>query len=112
VADRTYTAEQVDAAVALLGEHPERFEHAQDVVGHAAPGLQRVLDGALEAGGWFGAEHESEIAAVTAIDDIHERLAAVRALVSQETRLGMLVGVAVGFELHRALDSNNDEETR
>jgi hypothetical protein len=112
VADETYTAEQVDAAVRVLAEHPERFEHAQAVVAHAAPGLQRVLDDALDAGGWFGAEHESEIAAVTAIDDIHDRLAAVRTLVSTETRLGMLVGVAVGFELHRELHRNHDEEAR
>jgi hypothetical protein len=106
----TFTAEQVDAAVQLLGEHPERFEHAQEVVGHAAPGLRHVLDEALEAGGWFGAEHESEIAAVSAIADIHERLDAVRTLVSRETRVGMLVGVAVGFELHRELHRNHDEK--
>jgi hypothetical protein len=110
VADQTYTAEQVDAAVRALDAHPERFEHAQEVVAHAAPGLQRVLDDALEAGGWFGSEHESQIAAVTAISDIHERLTAVRTLVAQETRLGMLVGVAVGLQLHRELDRTNDEE--
>lgn len=112
MADQTYTAEQVDAAVRALGEHPERFEHAQDVVGHAAPGLGRVLDDALDAGGWFGAEHESQIAAVTATDDIHDRLTAVRTLVALQTRLGMLVGVAVGFELHRELHRNHDEEAR
>lgn len=66
----------------------------------------------LEAGGWFGSEHESQIAAVTAIDDLHDRLAAVRALVSNETRLGLLVGVAVGFELHRELNRKHDQEKR
>ncbi len=112
MADQTYTAEQVDAAVRALDEHPERFEHAQEVVAHAAPGLQRVLDDALDIGGWFGPEHETQIAAVTAIDDIHERLTAVRTLVAQETRLGMLVGVAVGFELHRELHRTDDERER
>jgi hypothetical protein len=112
LSDQTYTAEQVDAAVRELGEHPERFEHAQQVVGHAAPGLQQVLGDVLEAGGWFDSEHESQIAAVAAIDDLHDRLAAVRALVSNETRLGMLVGVAVGFELHRELNRKHDEENR
>jgi hypothetical protein len=34
---------------------------------------------------------------------------AVRALVAEETRLGMLVGVAVGLELARELMSNDDE---
>ncbi len=112
MSDQTYSAEQVDAAVRALGDHPERFAHAQEVVGHAAPGLQGVLDAALAAGGWFDSEHESQIAAITAMDDIHDRLAAVRELVSQETRLGMLVGVAVGFELHRELHRNHDQENR
>lgn len=112
MSDETFTAEQVDRAVQALSDHPERFEHAQEVVGHAAPGLGGVLDQALDAGGWFGVEHESQIAAITAIPDIHDRLGAVRELVSQETRLGMLVGVAVGFELHRELHRNHDEENR
>ena len=50
--DPRYTAEQVDAAVALLGD-PERFAHAQEIVTHAAPGLQRILGEALHAGGFF-----------------------------------------------------------
>jgi hypothetical protein len=35
--------------------------------------------------------------------DPQERLRAVRTLLAEETRLGMLVGVAVGFELSREL---------
>ena len=56
--DRRYTAEQVDAAVAALGD-PERFAHAQEIVTHAAPGLQRVLAAALAEVGWFDGAHES-----------------------------------------------------
>jgi hypothetical protein len=106
--DRTYTAEQVDAAVAALAD-PGRFAHAQDVVTHAAPGLRRVLDAALEQGGWFGQAHEEQVARVAAEDDAAARLAAVHTLLAEETRLGMLVGVAVGFELARELRRQTED---
>ena len=103
MADRpSYTAEEVDAAVAALGE-PERFAHAQEIVTHAAPGLQRVLSAALAEGGWFGAAHEAELTRAASLEDPAERLASVRALVDEEAGLGMLVGVAVGLELAHEL---------
>ena len=103
VADRpSYTAEEVDAAVAALGD-PERFAHAQEIVTHAAPGLQAVLSAALQEGGWFGSAHEAELARATGTEDPAARLAAVRALVDEEAGLGMLVGVAVGLELAHEL---------
>ena len=104
----SYTAEEVDAAVAALGE-PERFAHAQEIVTHAAPGLQRVLNAALAEGGWFGSAHQAELARAVAIADAAEREAAVRALVDEETGLGMLVGVAVGFELAHELQRQRTE---
>jgi hypothetical protein len=104
---RTYTAAEVDAAIAAL-ESPERFAHATDVVTHAAPGLQRVLEAALADGGWFGSAHEAELLRVTAIEDGGERLEAIRTLVDEQTRVGMLVGVAVGFELARELEQPGD----
>jgi len=103
VADERYTAEQVDAAVAAIAADPERLGHAQELVTHAAPGLQRILGEALDAGGWFGAAHESQLAKAAGASDADERLRAVRTLVAEETRIGMLVGVAVGFELAREL---------
>ena len=106
---RTYTAAEVDAAVAAL-ESPERFAHATEVVTHAAPGLQRVLDAALMEGGWFGPAHESELYRVAAIEDASERLAAVRSLVDEQTRVGMFVGVAVGFELARELEATSSSK--
>ena len=103
MADRpSYTAEEVDAAVGALGD-PERFAHAQEIVTHAAPGLQRVLTAALAEGGWFGAAHEAELTKAASIEDPAERLASVRALVDEEAGLGMLVGVAVGLELAHEL---------
>ena len=105
---RRYTAEQVDAAVRALGD-PGRFGHAQEIVTHAAPGLQRVLNEALAQGGWFGAAHDAHVAQAALQDDPQERLRAVRTLVAEETRLGMLVGVAVGLELAQELMQTTDE---
>ena len=95
---RTYTAAEVDAAVAKLAD-PERFGHATEIVTHAAPSLAGVLDRALADGGWYGAAHEELLERASSEPDPFERLAAVRALVDEQTRVGMLVGVAVGFEL-------------
>jgi hypothetical protein len=99
---QTYTAEEVDAAVQALSD-PERFGHAQEIVTHAAPGLQRVLGGALEAGGWFDAAHEAQLSQVCGIEEPSARARAINTLVAEETRLAMLVGVSVGFELAREL---------
>lgn len=100
---RRFTAEQVDAAVAALSTDPERFAHAQEIVTHAAPGLQRVLNEALHAGGWFGEAHEAQITGAAATEGEAERTTAIRVLIAEETRLSMLVGVAVGLELARAM---------
>ncbi|HEY5142683.1 MAG TPA: hypothetical protein VII98_04220 [Solirubrobacteraceae bacterium] len=102
-----YTAEQVDAAVAALADG-ERFAHAQEVVTHAAPGLQRILGDALQAGGFFDAAHDGETARVAGLTDPAERLTGVRTLVAEETRIGMLVGVAVGLELAAELRRQTD----
>jgi hypothetical protein len=107
---RRFTAEQVDAAVQALSADPERFSHAQEIVMHAAPGLQRVLNEALEAGGWFGEAHQGQVSGAAAHEDPIEREAAVRTLVAEETRLGMLVGVAVGLELARTLYDDDSED--
>lgn len=102
--DRRFTAEEVDAAVAALTDAPDRFAHAQEIVTHAAPGLQRILDEALHAGGWFGEAHDRQVARAAATPEPAEREVALRTLLAEETRLGMLVGVAVGLELARELD--------
>ena len=93
---------------------PERLKHAQDVVAHAAPGLQRMLNMALEEGGYFSPLHEDAIEKASALGDGDERLAAVRTIIAEESRLGMFVGAAVGFELARELARahDNDEETQ
>ncbi len=110
MADRpTYSAEEVDAAVDALGD-PERFAHAQEIVTHAAPSLQRVLDAALQSGGWFGAAHEEQLGRAAMQDDPQARLEAIRTLVDEETRLGMVVGVAVGLELAHELMARRQKD--
>jgi hypothetical protein len=101
---REYSAEEVDAAVEALSD-PERLRHAQQVVTHAAPALQRVVNQALEEGGWFQDAHQGQIARAAGEPDPDESLRAVRILVAEEARLGMLVGVTVGFELARELEA-------
>jgi hypothetical protein len=106
VPDSTYTDEQLDAAIAQITE-PTRFREAQELVMRAAPQLQRVLAAAIADGGWFDSAHEQAVREAAAEADPELRLRSLRTLLAEETRLGMLVGVAVGFELARALPSSN-----
>ena len=100
--------ERLDAAVERLGES-DRFEEAERIVGRAAPQLQRVLGSALAAGGWFGDSHEAATLKAATTPDPDERLAAVKTLLAEETRLGMMVGVAVGWALHAELLNDQTE---
>jgi hypothetical protein len=102
VADRTYTDDELDAAIAEITD-PTRFREAQELVMRAAPQLQRVLAAAIADGGWFDSAHEQAMREAVSEDDPELRLRSMRTLLAEETRLGMLVGVAVGFELCRAL---------
>jgi hypothetical protein len=102
VPDRAHTDAELDVAIAALTD-PERLREAQDVVMRAAPSLQRVLAEAMADGGWFDMAHEQALREATNDQDPDARARAVRTLLAEETRLGMLVGVAVGFELSRAL---------
>jgi hypothetical protein len=74
----------------------------------AAPSLERVLAQAIADGGWFDLAHEQAVREATTAEQSDERVRAVRTLLAEETRLGMLVGVAVGFELSRELDRASD----
>ena len=105
MARRAYTDAEIDAAIAALTDG-ERLREAQELVSRAAPQLERVLDAALSSGGWFGEVHEQAVAAAADEEDPERRRAAVSTLVAEEARLGMLVGVTVGFELARTLESD------
>jgi hypothetical protein len=103
VPDRAYTDADLEAAIAELTD-PTRLRDAQDVVTRAAPSLQRVLAAAIAEGGWFDAAHDAAVREAAGEVETEARLRAVKTLLAEETRLGMLVGVAVGFELSRTLE--------
>jgi hypothetical protein len=104
-----YSEEQLDAAIAALSD-PERFREAESLVATAAPKLQGVLARALEAGGWFGEAHEAQALKAATLPDSDERLAAVRTLLAEEARMGMMVGVAVGWALAQELSQVDKKE--
>jgi hypothetical protein len=106
--DRAYTDDDLDAAIGELSD-PERLREAQNLVARAAPSLQRVLDQALAEGGWFDAAHDQAVGEAVGTADPEERARAVRTLLAEETRLGMFVGVAVGFELSRSLSKTKED---
>jgi hypothetical protein len=106
--DRSYTAAEVDTALEALIE-PGRLAHAQDVVVHAAPALQRILAEALSEGGWFGEAHDAEVGRIVGEQDEQECARRVSTLVAEQTRLGMFVGVAVGFELAHELAAASEQ---
>jgi hypothetical protein len=97
--------DHLDAAIAALSE-PERLREAQDLVARAAPSLGRVLNAALEEGGWFDDAHRQAVRDATSSA---EPEVAVHSLIADELRVGMLVGVAVGFELARELSKTKED---
>lgn len=97
-----FSDEQVEGAVRAL-EDPERLRAAQALVERHAPALARVLDAALEEGGWFGPAHDEQVVRAALDPDAEARVGRVRTLVAEETRVGMLVGVAAGYALAREL---------
>ena len=100
---------ELDAAIERLLD-AERFGEAERIVARAAPQLQRVLAAALAEGGWFGGPHEAETLKAATVPDPDERIAAVRALLAEEARMGMMVGVAVGWALREELSGNHETE--
>jgi hypothetical protein len=109
VPERRFTDDEVDAALDALAE-PERFREAETRVARAAPQLQRILARALQEGGWFDQAQESEVRKAATAPDEGERVAQIKTLLAEETRMGMLVGVAVGWELARELEMSDDIE--
>jgi len=106
VVDRAYTEAELEAAIAAIAD-PERLREAQDLVARNAPALQRVLTTALDEGGWFDLGQNQAVREAAGLEDLGDRVRAVRMMLAEETRLGMLVGVAVGFELSRELSSGS-----
>ncbi len=103
-----YTDAQLEAALEALSD-PGQLDEAQRLVASTAPQLQAILDEALESAEWFGSAHQAEVLRAAGMADPDERIAAVRTLIAEETRVSMLIGVAVGYELANLLMDPNDE---
>lgn len=103
VPDRTYSDAELDAALTAIAA-PGRLSDAQDVVLRTVPSLQRLLASVLAGGGWFDSGHAEAVRAAAAAETPSDREREVQTLVAEETRLGMMVGVAIGFELARELN--------
>ncbi|MGE5409207.1 MAG: hypothetical protein ACM3NV_11425, partial [Syntrophothermus sp.] len=93
---------EFEAAIERLLD-PRRFAEAERMVARAAPQLQKVLASALAEGGWFGEPHEAETLRAATVPDPDRRIVAVRALLAEEARMGMMVGVAVGWALNEEM---------
>ena len=101
--------ERLEAAIERLTDS-ERFAEAERIVSTAAPQLQRVLAAALAEGGWFGESHQGEALKAATVPDPDERITAVRALLAEEARMAMMVGVAVGWAIHEELTESPDSQ--
>jgi len=101
--------ERLEAAIERLAD-AERFAEAEAIVARAAPQLQRVLAAALAEGGWFGESHETESLKAATVPDPEQRIAAVRTLLAEEARMGMMVGVAVGWALKDEMSESESPE--
>ncbi|MBN8866751.1 MAG: hypothetical protein J0H98_04295 [Solirubrobacterales bacterium] len=108
--EEIFSDEQLAAAVERLSD-PDRFREAEQLVSRVAPGLPAVLVTALGSGGWFGESHQSETLKAATIPDEDQRLAAIRALLTEETQMGMMVGVAVGWALREELGNEGPSGT-
>lgn len=83
---------------------------AERVIASVAPELRTLLAEALDSGGWFGEPHEAETLKVATMPDEQARIEALRSLLAEETNIGMLVGVAVGWALRAELLEPTDCE--
>jgi hypothetical protein len=102
MSDGELTDERLRAAIEAVSG-PGRLRDAEALVSRAAPDLQRVLGLALAEGGWFDTAHNASVKDAVSDESVAERMRRVKVLTAEETRLAMLVGVAVGFELAREL---------
>ena len=102
---------RLEAAIERLAE-ADRFAEAEAMVTRAAPQLQRVLAAALAEGGWFGEPHEKETLKAATVPDPEQRIAAVKTLLAEEARMGMMVGVAVGWALKEEMSTGEGPDPK
>lgn len=106
---KEHEAAELEAVLEQLAE-PHGFDGVEDRMAEIAPQLQKLLDGALSAGGWFDDAHESIVLRTATLPDADQRIAELRNFVLEQTRLGMMVGVAVGWELAERLEARRSDD--
>jgi hypothetical protein len=111
VSASSYSEAELQAAVEALAEG-ERFREAEQLVAAAAPGLQRILIEVLSSGGWFEDSQQAALLEAVGKADQAERTAAVRTLLAEESRITMMIGVAVGWTLAGELGRNHEDKER
>ena len=90
---------------------PEQLEEAQRVVTASAPSLQRIFDQALTSADWYGSARRAEVVRAAGVADADARMEAVGRLLDEESRVSMMIGVTVGFELaHQLMERGNQAE--
>jgi hypothetical protein len=104
---RAYSDADVEAAIQALSD-PARLEEAQRTVAANAPGIQRILNEALQAADWFGSAHQAAVLEAAGKPAVDDRVTALRTLIAEETSVSMLIGVAVGYELAHELMQRED----
>ncbi len=82
---------------------PDRLEDAQRAVSNHAPALQRIFNQVLESAEWYGSARRAEVVRAAGVADPDERMSAVGRLIDEESRVSMMIGVTVGFELAHEL---------
>lgn len=102
-----YEQAEIEAVIEQLAQH-SGLDAVEARLAQVAPQLQNLLDDALSAGGWFDDAHESLVLKAATHPDDDQRISEVRNFVLEQTRLGMLVGVAVGWELAERLAVNGE----
>jgi hypothetical protein len=100
---------RLEAAIEALADR-DRLREAEAAVLAAAPQLQSVLAVAMDEGGWLGEARAEAVRKAAAEPGGDERVTAVRTLLAEEARIGMMVGVAVGWALAGELKETKPEQ--
>ena len=103
VPDRAFTDAELDAAVAAIAEPGRLARGAGRGDAHGARRCSTCSRPALQDGGWFEGGHDQAVREAATAEDSGERISRIQTMLADEARLGMLVGVAVGFELAQEL---------
>jgi hypothetical protein len=104
-----YSDEEIDTAIDAISD-PEAFKETERQVARAAPRLQKILAEALGSGGWFCESHDAEVLKAATTPEEQARVTAVRTLLAEEARMGMMVGVAVGWALAEKLQESEPKK--